>query len=187
VYASAQLNKYHRWSVPYEQPHSGFGSRGTSTSTWLDSGSGKNPCRHHSYWAEIHKKVHNVKPLYNIQSHSSCPIMVKASSDALGGTHPPIPAHSRGSPQVPSGSICNCVQPTVRDIGASGRLTSSRDSGQLHISQSCRRLSAVVQMAAGQREEVSSGLVKRRGKRCASGLYMEGVICKQSYWWPYLP
>jgi len=39
--ASARLNKFNKWSVPYEQPHGGFGVWGNSTSTWLVSGGGK--------------------------------------------------------------------------------------------------------------------------------------------------
>jgi len=72
AYASAQRNKFPNWPVPYEQPYGAFGAQGNSTSTWLVTGGSKNTCRHHLYWAEIHRKGSNVKPSWkNIQSHSS--------------------------------------------------------------------------------------------------------------------
>jgi hypothetical protein len=33
AYASARLDKFHNRSVPYEQPHSGFGAQGNSTTS----------------------------------------------------------------------------------------------------------------------------------------------------------
>jgi len=36
-------------------PFGGSGARGNSTSHWLRSGGGKNPCRHHLYFAEIQR------------------------------------------------------------------------------------------------------------------------------------
>jgi len=42
-------------------------------------------------------------------------------------------------------------------------------------------------MAAGRQREVYRGRARRGGKCCASGLHMEGLICKHSYWWPYSP
>jgi len=62
-YASARLNKSQNRSLPYEQPHGGFGALGKATATWLVTGGGENPCRRHLSWAKIRKKVSKVKPL----------------------------------------------------------------------------------------------------------------------------
>jgi hypothetical protein len=102
VYASAQLDKSKNHSVPYEQPLGGISAQANSMSTWLVAGGVKNPCQRHLYWAATHKKVSKVKPIPNVQSHSSHPIIVEASLDALGETHLPLSAHSRHSPHVPS-------------------------------------------------------------------------------------
>jgi len=51
------FSKSHNRSLPYEQPHSGVIAQGNSTSIWLVTGGGKNSCRCHMYWAEIHKTV----------------------------------------------------------------------------------------------------------------------------------